>query len=418
VCAVALQPPDALCPAGGACPVVVSATLGCSELGDVSSVAAGAADRGFVAFARIVDSVHQMLFTIDPAGGSGAEDAPPSEYTADVVSDGAGTPSLIGTKALSPDEDGLVWFTRIGPQWTADTIVSEPHVTSNGPYSSYGEAVAADGRRYVLYANDYSALSLASAAPGEATFSSTVVSDAHFADNALALDGAGVPYALYWVHRPDPRTGRDLMFRAGAAAAQPVYFNPNGNDFGTSLALAVPGAGGAGAAPVVSLNLEDGIHLLAPASGAYGDQSFPLVSTTGCPDFHGVLNPSCADGEKCTARGSGATGAHVLARTDDGQVWLAWIRQDVDQDFVIERRCSPPGCTCELKLTADRSTAQLQLASVPATGPAALRFAAPLGNVYPHLSASARGQRLYFAIDAGIPTVDGVRYLVLDTTKL
>jgi hypothetical protein len=417
-CAVALQPPDALCPTGGACPVVVNATLGCSEIGDVSSVAAGAGDRGFVAFARIVDPVHQMLFTIDPAGGSGAENAPPYDNTADVVTDGAGTPSLIGMKALSPDEDGLVWFTRADTQWTVDTIASEPHVTPNGPYSSYGEAVAADGRRYVLYTSDYSPLSLASAAAGETAFSSTVVSDAHFADNALALDGAGVPYALYWIHRPDPRTGRDLMFRAGAAAAQAVYFDPNGNDLGTTLALAVPGAGGAGDWPVVSFNLEDAIHVQVPAGGSYVEQTIPTVTTTGCPDYRGVPHPQCVDGQKCTARGSGALGTHVLARTDDGQVWLAWIRQDVDQDLVIERRCTPGGCTCQPTLTADRSSAQLQLASVPTTGPAALRFSAPLGNAYPRLRASARGQRIYLAIDAGIPTLDGVRYLVLDATKL
>jgi hypothetical protein len=178
---------------------------------------------------------------------------------------------------------------------------------------------------------------------------------------------------------------------------------------------------------------DEGVHLVLPRADALpralvvpGSARVPV---SGCPvDFDRGSRPlNCAGhaGETCTLKGSSLTLMHGPERTDDGALWFAYWRQDIDQDVTL-RDYNSGGMDaltyCAADVKADRTTANLYVARAASAEASLieLRLKIPLSSsgmpttVETEARFQARGNRLFLAYGVRYP----YRYLVLDANRL
>ncbi len=182
----------------------------------------------------------------------------------------------------------------------------------------------------------------------------------------------------------------------------------------------------------VALEAEDGIHVVGePGSGPEVESlvpgTLPLAGSCVAP---GDLT-ACTG--SCHSTGTGLEdGAYALARTDDGNVWLAYVVTALDQTIDWSVQGDPGAGFCAGDVGKDSSQGTLHLVRVPADGSApaevlAMPIDRPGGqDAFSDLNQSvrfvdARGFGTDLAVGVRTGWVGGpfaVRVLRLDTTRL
>jgi len=417
-CSAKIATPTTLCAtgAGASCPVLVDATLTCSEgLPFGASVAHGPGDAGYVTLTGRISGIslpfHPQLIRIDPAaaGAPTVEMDPFQAVHMRVATDAAGVPYLFG------DEVGgysVAYGARAAAGWVTETI--SPADTTQ--YFISGGAIAADGRAFALFApadNNSLYLGTRAAAGG---WTRDVVSTTHSAlAQALALGPTGQVYVAYQVF-----SGGQALLRLQQGTSAPQLLTSYPSSWGSAkLDVVAP----ARVPPVVSMDVviagSQDIHVFTPGAGAaYVDIAVPgakIQNATGCE------NAGCPPATTtCTAKAETTfAGAQALASTADGSVYLAFTKRHVELDTHFERVVQPGGLgICNQITDADRSRTELVIARVPVGGGTTINevLHVDLGNFSGgvEIDADARDQRLYLVVLGSA----GARYLVLDTQKL
>ncbi|HEY5447857.1 MAG TPA: hypothetical protein VIQ54_03870 [Polyangia bacterium] len=417
-CSAKIATPTTLCAAGAgaSCPVLVDATLTCSEgFPFGASVAHGPGDAGYVTLTGRISGIslpfHPQLIRIDPAaaGAPTVEMDPFQAVHMRVATDAAGVPYLFG------DEVGgysVAYGARAAAGWVTETI--SPADTTQ--YFISGGAIAADGRAFALFApadNNSLYLGTRAAAGG---WTRDVVSTTHSAlAQALALGPTGQVYVAYQVF-----SGGQALLRLQQGTSAPQLLTSYTSSWGSAkLDVVAP----ARVPPVVSMDVviagSQDIHVFTPGAGAaYVDIAVPgakIQNATGCE------NAGCPPATTtCTAKAETTfAGAQALASTADGSVYLAFTKRHVELDTHFERVVQPGGLgICNQITDADRSRTELVIARVPVGGGTTINevLHVDLGNFSGgvEIDADARDQRLYLVVLGSA----GARYLVLDTQKL
>lgn len=409
-CPVTFEDPGAICDANGRCPVTIAARADCPFTKWDLSIAAGAGDRGYVAFSSD-DDVHPSLLTIDPAGGTGGTtDVPPG---AQLVASASGSLSIFSTTGVAPNPLSYVTRASDGSPWTTEAVSGHVEGVSAASFGDRTPVVAfndsSPGSFFLATRNEAGSWAITQLAPV------AVIGNLLLPNFGVALDGAGHTYVSYV--RGSANGTPELAYHVdgGPAHAAPIAWIPAG---GYPLPIAVPGALGA---PLVAMTQPDAIHVLVPNGAGYDDT--PLASSgalapTGCPNVVGFCGQgktcACSPEVWCTEKGNGALSQPAVARTDDGAVWVAYVRETIDEDEHIYATCGEPGCTCELSTVTSRTTTELVLARVgPTGGKPEIRWTSQattdLGGG--QIAMVAKGTRLYVVTAA----VDPVRYWVVET---
>jgi hypothetical protein len=377
-----------------------------------------------VAFTDNDGSLRPTLFTFELAPPRvGAEEVPTRGWPAHVFSATRGGHYVMGLSADSTTLEKVALFERDAAGWRRTVIDGSPL----GPSAPTPGLHHADGRESFAYArfgeSDPGDLAVATRAlDGRWSVASLPV--VPFGRYALATangDGSGDTAVVHWVSNAPLPGNRTLVLRQGGAT-RPIHVQQAGNTEDHNIVHAVVRAGGA--SPVVSLRLDDGIHLFVPEGEGFRDVLVPdsaRVDRRTCP---GEGGPCGGPVRTCTARGTYlAADDHALVRTDDGRVWLLHAQVALDRDYEL-RATMMKGSSCvqTTTVTADRSQHRVVLRELVGgatierlrlAGAAILptvTLAADAHGAVIHLVQSGEGQ-------AGSADAQ-LRYVALDTARL
>ena len=410
-CQVTLAKASPVCTGAGACPAIVDATVTCSYLSWVTA-GAGKDDAGYLFIEVAAQGFKSKLLSIDPSGGKSVDiavlddvQAGGAEVPKHLLMDAEGEPHFFHDP--SPAR-GASYASRGAGGWTFETVGS-------GMLAGSGVHVTARGLGRVAF---LSIPNVTTRDPATAKWSTTAATStgqpAVFGEptQTVALDDAGGAYVAYVDYETSPYT---------QSTPKHVYAGPVGGGKSlhvttdslaiSSIDMVVPDGS---REPLVALNLSDGIHVF--TSGAAPSDT--LVAGTAPVIVKGCDSAGCSG--SCTETGDGAPQrVHTLA-TAAGSTWLAWRHTHVDRTFQMHE-ASSEARSCERTVTADRSTTEILLAKLDATGKADVRLRIPAteSSAFDVVSLAARGSRLFVAATvASTFEASNVRYIELDVTKL
>jgi hypothetical protein len=395
-------------------PVVVAARITCSRSTDVLTIAAGAANSGWVAerafdassgkFTSFFFHVTESAVTVET-------------LAADVIfplvtSDSAGVPALATTKKNSLD-----WLSR--PAGATSGWSATSAATTTDPSDQVGDlAIAADGTQYLtarLFGGSSETVQLETRSSGAANFTHTGVVTM-LGQSALSVDASGGPHISYW------SPGRGLFdWQPGGAATAAIL---SSTDASAMPRLHRSRASGGGPL-AIAVSLADSVHVVRQRSDATFDD-IKLADSAPTPYGLGSSFPCQATTCQTPVHQVGEYQRGVaLAQTTDGSQWIVLVHDHIDRD-ISYTTLGGGQCMCGPKLEPqnDRSTSALvvqRLAPDSAT-PSAVLWKLDLGAPSPlgsMLDASAAGSLLHIVIDAALnqnPSL--LRYLILDTALL
>jgi hypothetical protein len=394
-------------------PVVVTASLSCTNHADQINVAPGAGTSGFVALTAPLNGAPSFFFDIS-ASIAKVEQILPDVIENHMVTNATGALAVVQTLRGS----GTAFWLSRDPAGSSPAWVSSPITDTMLPSGTIACAIAPDATQYAafLLAPDAN-LAVAKRQVGGSTFATTTVSPASSAsESVLAVDAAGALHVLYWISAQglvDSQPGQALVTALASTTGAMPRSMQGVRPSGLGVALAVL--------------LDDGIHVIRRgASAAFDD--IPISGTK--PSYFSVpIGPiPCTMPPGCSSQNQSGDGvrAQALAQAADGTLWLVTVRDHVDRTVQLQITTNEAcQCAVELDNADDRSSSVLVVQKIApgATTPSAILWSLDLAlppwtslsvsNTM--LSASAGGAYLFLAIRGS----DGkVQYLVLDTTGL
>jgi hypothetical protein len=389
--------------------VLTDAVIECDDFGLGLQVAVGAGERGYVSFTTNAGTFYPRLFTIEPPQTLQIDSAVIEATSVGVVTDASGVAYLIGNEVPNV---GVGFYRRAGGAWTLEPVSTPP--TSDEFFQAGQARFASDGRAFVAYSDGISAVRLGTR-DASGTWQRTDVGAGQYP--LVVVDSLQRAHVIY-LGTSAGQSGWSLFDWRGGAAVRVLWSSADALGSG---AWAAPFGSGGLAATVQAL---DGAHVVI-ATGDGPTATDVLLSgtqdvrATGCPSL--TPCPFTSGSMTCTETGDGGVGLPAVATTSDGTLWLAHVLWHVDHDVTIMTTAGE-GVVCQSRVTTDRSTSELVLDSVPASGQPAprTRWRAQLqGSPQALLALEAKGTRLSLAyVDSYTSSKTSIRYVVLDATQL
>jgi hypothetical protein len=443
-CRFTLAPTSSLCGGRPNCPVLLDAQFAGDAVTRHLDMAATRSGAAYLVFSSTYPSTaSHCLFSVDATGSSNVTLNPfaPPPSTAGMLGKAVAlaTDADEGPHALLGDDSKILHFRRSGADWTSETL---PLPAGQTGFAISGVVASNAGISFLVGSHPpepgyYRSFTLQLfSGSGAGVWQTTQVfagaDTQELISSALSVDATGAVVATY-------RTRFDLS--AGSLGYATYLWRD-----GMTSALSAPGPTLDGAflqTPGDSTTKDsalrfaddDGVHLVLPRDGdlprALVVPGSAYVPVGGCPvagiGLSGAGPPTCGGhaGEMCTLRGSTLLLIQGPQRTEDGALWFAYSRQDVDQDVVLRDYSSggmDPLAYCAADVKADRTTSNLYIARAASADASAieLRLKVPVsssgmpGALMSDVRFQARGDRLFLAYGAQAH----YRYLVLDAGRL
>jgi hypothetical protein len=347
--------------------VTANVAMNCSQPGFELAVGAGT-PTAYVLYTAQAGGFVPTLFKLDLGTQSAnVETVPTNNWPAKVFATNGGAAYLAAYSADGATHDAMAVYERPNGAWRRTDLEGGAYVTiglGNGVHHP-------DGRESFVYARgdltgDYRAATRAA----DGTWTTSTLRSGRL--NGLFGIDVPQPYvantlflASWYPGVPDTMS-RTLQVAQGSTAPAPLLVGTPGNQYGPdSRVVAI--ASRTGSPPIVSLGLDDGVHVFVGSTAGYADHLVPTSvagSDPPCPGPTATSMP-CAPGS-CTERGTvGASASHDLVRTADGRVWLVYVQTHLDLDLQISNL--PNSQRCSVTPTADRSRTELVVVEVGAT---------------------------------------------------